>query len=53
MEEVSIVQKKKKIPIKEEYYTNRYSYEASLSKSEPHKDSLSYSDLEDLGIGRK
>ena len=51
MEEVSIVQKKKKI-IKEEYYTNRYSYEA-LSKSEPHKDSLSYSDLEDLGIGRR
>ena len=52
MEEIYIVQKKKK-PIKQQYYTNRYSYEASLSRSEPHKDSLSYSDLEDLGIGRK
>ena len=51
MEEIYIVQKKKK-PIKQQYYTNRYSYEASL-KSEPHKDSLSYSDLENLGIGRK
>ena len=51
MEEIYLVQKKNKI-IKEQYYKNRYSYEASLSRSEPHKE-LSYSDLEDLGIGRK